>query len=123
MKSGEPEEGGLPAEVNWAPVHYTFSGVPEVDVEWVIAHRDQIHILDVREAAELENAADRLENTQVLPLGRLRDAIDEVPTDKPIVCLCRSGRRSAMAVSILQKSGITDVANISGGMLRWIELS
>ncbi|RLA57441.1 MAG: MBL fold metallo-hydrolase, partial [Gammaproteobacteria bacterium] len=47
----------------------------------------------------------------------------EVPTDKPIVCLCRSGRRSAMAVSILQEAGIADVANISGGMLRWIELS
>jgi glyoxylase-like metal-dependent hydrolase (beta-lactamase superfamily II) len=123
MKSGEPEEGGLPAEVTWAPVHYTFSGVPEVEVEWVISHRDKIHILDVREAAELESSADRLENAQVLPLGQLRDAIDEVPTDKPVVCLCRSGRRSAMAVSILQKAGITDVANISGGMLRWIELS
>ncbi|RLA48183.1 MAG: MBL fold metallo-hydrolase [Gammaproteobacteria bacterium] len=123
MKSGELEKGGLPAEVTWAPVHHTFSGVPEVEVEWVISHRDKVHILDVREAAELENSVDRLENTQVLPLTQLRDAIDEVPTDKPVVCLCRSGRRSAMAVNILQEAGITNVANISGGMLRWIELS
>jgi sulfur dioxygenase len=123
MKSGEPEEGELPVEVNWAPVHYSFSGIPEVEVEWVIGNRDKVHVLDVREASELENPVDRLENSQVIALPQLRDAIDKVPRDKPIVCLCRSGRRSAMAVSILQKAGITEVANISGGMLRWIELS
>ncbi len=123
MKSGELDRGELPAEVSWAPVHYSFSGVPEIDVEWVISNRDAVHILDVREASELKNAVDRLANTQEIPLGELRDSISEVLTDKPIVCLCRSGRRSAMAVSILQKAGITDVANISGGMLRWIELS
>jgi len=123
MKSGELEKGELPAEVTWAPIHHSFSGVPEIDVEWVIAHRADVHVLDVREASELEKPVDRLENTQVIPLAELRDAIDEVPTDKPIVCLCRSGRRSAMAVSILQNAGIAEVANISGGMLRWIELS
>jgi glyoxylase-like metal-dependent hydrolase (beta-lactamase superfamily II) len=123
MKSGELDRGELPAEVAWAPVYHSFSGVPEIDVEWVIANRDSVHILDVREASELENAVDRLANTQVIPLAELRDSIDEVPTDKPIVCLCRSGRRSALAVSILQKAGISDVANIAGGMLRWIELS
>ena len=123
MRSGEPEAGELPAEATWAPLHHTFSGVPEVDVEWVIQNREKVHVLDVRETSELENPVNRWENAQVLPLPQLRDAIDEVPTDKPIVCLCRSGRRSAMAVDILQKAGITQVANISGGMLRWIELS
>ena len=123
MKSSEVEGGKLPAEVSWGPVHYTFSGVPEVEVEWVASHREQVHVLDVRETSELEQAVDRLENTQVIPLAELRDNISAIPTGKPIVCLCRSGRRSAMAVSILQSAGITDVANISGGILRWNELS
>ena len=123
MRSGEPEAGELPVEASWAPIHHTFSGVPEVDVEWAIAHRDKVHVLDVRETSELENPVDRLKNSQVLPLPQLRDAINDVPTGKPIVCLCRSGRRSAMAVNILKKAGITEVANISGGMLRLIELS
>jgi len=123
MKSGEVEKGELPAEVTWAPIHYSFSGVPEIDVQWVISNRDKVHVLDVREASEQENPMDRLENAQMIPLAQLRDAIDEVPKGKPIVCLCRSGRRSAMAVNILQSAGVTEVANISGGMLRWIELS
>lgn len=123
MKSGEVDKGELPADVTWGPVHHSFSGVPEIGVEWVIAHRPKVHVLDVREESELEDPADRLENSQVIPLPELRDAINKVPTDKPIVCLCRSGRRSAMAVNILQQAGVRDVANISGGMLRWIELS
>ncbi len=123
MRSGEPESGEVPGEVTWAPIHYTFSGVPEVDIEWVVTHREEIHILDVRENAELEDAADRLDNTQLIPLAQLRDSVQDVPTDKPVVCLCRSGRRSAMAVNILQSAGVDRVANISGGMLRWNEFS
>ena len=123
MRSGEPERGEIPDEVTWAPVHYTFSGVPEVDVEWVVTHRSEIHILDVREKAELEDGADRLDDSQLIPLPQLRDSVGEVPTDKPVVCLCRSGRRSAMAVSILQSAGVERVANLSGGMLRWSEFS
>lgn len=123
MRSGEPESGEVPGEVIWAPIHYTFSGVPEVDVEWVVSHRGDVHILDVRENSELEDAADRLDNVQFIPLAQLRSSVKDVPRDKPIVCLCRSGRRSAMAVNILHSAGVDRVANISGGMLRWNELS
>jgi sulfur dioxygenase len=123
MRSGEPGSGEVPDEVIWAPIHYTFSGVPEVDVEWVVTHQADVHILDVRENAELEDATDRLDNAQLIPLAQLRDSVEDVPTDKPVVCLCRSGRRSAMAVNILQGAGVERVANISGGMLRWNEFS
>ncbi|MEJ2061884.1 MAG: MBL fold metallo-hydrolase [Reinekea sp.] len=123
LKSGEPEDGLLPPKPDWAPVHYTFSGIPEIDVEWVLQHRDQVQVLDVRESNELESPVDRLPQTLVIPLGQLRGKTAEVSRDKPIVCLCRSGRRSAMAVSILQSAGFDQVANISGGMLRWRELS
>ncbi len=122
LKSGKPADGEVKIEPDWAPIHYTFSGVPEVDAEWVINHRDVVHVLDVREANELESPVDRLTDTQVIPLGQLRGATESVPQDKPVVCLCRSGRRSAMAVAILQKAGFERVANISGGMLRWQEL-
>jgi rhodanese-related sulfurtransferase len=104
-------------------VYLTFSGVPEVDVEWVLQNRSDLHVLDVRETAELESPVDRMPGTQVIPLGELRGKTEEVPKDKPVVCLCRSGRRSAMAVGILQKAGFEQVANIAGGMLRWQELS
>jgi len=123
LKSGRPDADAMPDEPSWAPVYFTFSGVPEVTVEWVIHNRARVQILDVREAAELEGPDDRLADTQVIPLAQLRSHTDSLTRDRPIVCLCRSGRRSAMAVSILQKAGFTEVANIAGGILRWEELT
>jgi len=41
---------------------------------------------------------------------------------KPVVVVCQTGRRSAMATSILRKAGLTRVANVAGGMVRWREL-
>lgn len=122
MKSGKPAGGEMPPEPDWAPIRYSFSGIPEVDAEWVLQHRDRVHVLDVREASELESPVDRLPDTQVIPLGLLRDGVDKLPKGKPIVCLCRSGRRSAMAVGILQKAGFDQVANVAGGVIRWNEV-
>ena len=110
-------------KVEWAPVQFSYSGVAEIDVEWVINNRQSVQVLDVRESSELESPLDRLAGAQVIPLEQLRDRCDELSQQSPIVCLCRSGRRSAMAVSILQRSGFERVANIAGGMLRWQELT
>lgn len=123
LKSGKPDDGKVPTEPTWAPICYTFSGVPEVSAEWVIDNRDQVHVLDVRESGELESPVDRMTSTHIIPLSQLRGKTDTLPKDKPIVCLCRSGRRSSMAVSILQNAGFGEVANITGGILRWNELS
>jgi glyoxylase-like metal-dependent hydrolase (beta-lactamase superfamily II)/rhodanese-related sulfurtransferase len=123
LKSGKPDAGAMPPTADWAPLYYTFSGIPEVSVEWVINHRNDVMVLDVRETQELESPVDRLTDTTIIPLGQLRSQTGDIPTDKPIVCLCRSGRRSAMAVNILQTAGFSEVANIAGGMLRWNELS
>lgn len=45
-----------------------------------------------------------------------------IPRDKPVVVICRSGRRSAQVCEILELAGIT-VSNVSGGMLEWQSLS
>jgi sulfur dioxygenase len=119
MVSGKPEGGDLPPEPDWAPVRVTFAGVPEVEPEWVAANEANVHILDVRDPEEIVIGEANIPHAQVLPLGELRDRVSEVPRDKPVVTFCRSGRRSAMAVSILQDAGIETVANISGGFLRW----
>ena len=86
---------------------------------WVSEHRGAVTILDVREPVELGGDLGRVEGSIHLPLGELRGRLAGVPRDKPIVCVCRSGRRSAQACTILEKAGVQDVANLAGGMIRW----
>ncbi|HSW38404.1 MAG TPA: rhodanese-like domain-containing protein [Acidobacteriota bacterium] len=78
----------------------------------------EIVVLDVREANEY--AAGRIPGSMWIPLGELADRADEVPADKPVALVCRSGSRSAQAVQILQKAGLTNIHNIAGGMNAWI---
>jgi len=119
MVSGKPEDGQLPAEPDWAPVRITFAGVPEVDPDWVAAHCDDVHILDIREPEETVIGEAGIAGAQAIPLGTLREHLGEIPRDKPIVTFCRAGRRSGMAVEILREAGVDQVANIAGGFLRW----
>ena len=76
-----------------------------------------IAIIDVREADEY--AVGRIPGSIWIPLGELADRTDEVPMDKPVVMVCRSGNRSAEAVKIWQKAGFTNVHNMTGGMIAW----
>ena len=55
----------------------------------------------------------------LIPLGELAERAGELARDRPIVALCRAGGRSAQATVILQQAGFKDVANLTGGMLRW----
>jgi NADPH-dependent 2,4-dienoyl-CoA reductase/sulfur reductase-like enzyme/rhodanese-related sulfurtransferase len=71
-------------------------------------------ILDVRDPFEL--AVEKVEGAVNIPLGQLRDRLDELPRDQTIHVFCRSGQRSYYATRLLLQNGF-DVKNISGGML------
>ncbi len=119
MLSGKPQHDANIDEASWAPARLSFAGVMEIDPEWVAKHSSEVHILDVRGPEERVIGESRIPGSQVIPLGELRGRIDEVPRDKPVVAFCRSGRRSAMAVTILKQAGFEQAANIVGGYLRW----
>jgi rhodanese-related sulfurtransferase len=72
--------------------------------------------LDVREADEW--AAGRIAGAVHIPVGELVARQDEIPEDRPIVVVCRSGSRSAWAVGMLARAGY-DSANLSGGLQAW----
>lgn len=119
LRCGKPESGELPPEPDWADLRISYAGVPEVEPAWVVQNQPSVTILDVREAEELDESMKGLDNAIFIPLSELRERMDEVPTDKPVVTLCRSGKRSAMAINILKENGHSKVANIYGGILRW----
>jgi rhodanese-related sulfurtransferase len=78
-----------------------------------------IVIIDVREPDEY--AEGRIPGSMLIPLGELANRTDEVPTDVPVVMVCRSGNRSTQAVQILQKAGFTNIHSMTGGMNAWSE--
>lgn len=119
LQCGRPETTPTPGRPAWGPVVRTFAGGREIDPLWVAEHRDAVTLLDVREAEELSGDLGSVDGAVHIPLGQLRDRVEEVPRERPVVCLCRSGRRSAQACTILEKAGWTDLANVSGGMIRW----
>ncbi len=121
LKAGRPDKDQLPKQPDWAPVITTFSGILKISPQWVAGHMSDIHILDVRTTYELEEESARIKGAQNIPINELRDRIKEVPEDKPIMTICRSGKRSVLAFNILREAGREEVANIDGGLLQWYE--
>jgi len=104
---------------DWAPIRRNFAGIPEIDADWVAEHRSELQIIDVREAQELNAELGHIEAAMHIPLGALAGHIATLPTQRPLVVVCRSGARSARAVQMLEQAGLKCVANLAGGMLRW----
>ncbi len=71
-------------------------------------------ILDVREPVEL--AVEGVAGSVNIPIGELRSRLSELPSDREILVLCRSGQRAYTATRCLQQNGF-DARVISGGML------
>ena len=74
-------------------------------------------VLDVRSAEEYGSG--HIEGSKNIYVGTLPHRFDEVPKDKPIAVICKSGTRSGFGCSILRRLGITNVANVMGGMTSW----
>ncbi len=91
-----------------------------VDVKQAqIMSKEGALLLDVREPEEF--SAGHAPNAKLIPLGQLSARLQDIATykDKPIVVICRSGRRSGIAVGQLQSAGFTQVSNVQGGMQSW----
>lgn len=74
-------------------------------------------VLDVRETWEYREG--HVPGSTLIPLGEVEARAAEVPADKPVFVICRSGNRSAQASEILARAGKKDIRNVEGGMLAW----
>ena len=120
LRCGQPENAiGPVADPIWAPLHYRFAGLWEIDPHGLEEHAADLQILDVREPDEFVGPLGHIRGAILIPLGELAGRADELRRDRPVVAVCRAGSRSAQALAILQQNGFTDTANLAGGMLRW----
>jgi NADPH-dependent 2,4-dienoyl-CoA reductase/sulfur reductase-like enzyme/rhodanese-related sulfurtransferase len=97
-----------------------FAGMVAADVlngDMPLVHWDTARtgfLLDVREPMEL--AVENVPEALNIPIGQLRARLGELPRDRDIHVICRSGQRAYIATRILLQNGFK-ARNISGGML------
>ena len=103
-----------------SPVDSTASLLPtevspgQVNAAW----KEGSFILDVREQDEWN--AGHISGATLIPLGVLTSRLGELPKDKPIYVVCRSGNRSAAARDALLDAGFASVTSMDGGMNDWV---
>ncbi len=99
------------------------SSIKEVDAtelnQWVNDASHQLRVIDVRQMQEI--AAGTVPKAEPLPLHTLPAKIHELSREEKLVMICRSGARSAQACMFLQQQGFSNVYNLRGGMMSWVQ--
>ena len=73
----------------------------------------------MRSSEEFEGPDGRVAGSLLIPLPELESRASSIPSDRPVVVVCHSGSRSALATQQLLKAGRQHVANLRGGLRRW----
>ena len=73
------------------------------------------YIIDVR--PEIMYQQGHIKTAVNIPIGQLRQRLDEIPKDRPVYGHCKIGQTSYNAVMALQGNGFKNIYNISGGFL------
>ncbi|HWM54652.1 MAG TPA: rhodanese-like domain-containing protein [Solirubrobacterales bacterium] len=70
-------------------------------------------VVDVRGTAEFEQG--HVPGSVHIPFAELRERLDELPRDRPVATICKAGKRSGLAASMLQREGFDDVVHVARG--------
>jgi rhodanese-related sulfurtransferase len=94
----------------------------EVNVSQAYEMRESgAFVLDVREPDEWETV--HIPGATLIPLGELENRLTELPENRDILVVCRSGNRSAAARDVLLNAGFENVTSMAGGMNDWVNQS
>ncbi|MCU1319411.1 MAG: beta-lactamase domain protein [Edaphobacter sp.] len=74
-------------------------------------------VIDIRTPREW--GAKHLSESINLPLNQLQKRMEEVPRNRRIAVHCAGGYRSSIAVSLLNRHGITNLIELAGGIAAW----
>ncbi|WP_298328228.1 rhodanese-like domain-containing protein [Haloactinopolyspora sp.] len=92
--------------------------VEDVTVDHLAAElNDGAVLVDVREPEEYVQA--HVPGAELLPMGEVVAAHEQIPRDRPVYVICAVGGRSAQVAEFLSDQGV-DARNVAGGTLAWI---
>jgi rhodanese-related sulfurtransferase len=94
---------------------HTTDALPCIDIDAAAADESAL-LLDVREYAEW--MAGHAPRATHIEMNTLPDRLSELDRTRRIICVCRSGNRSARVTAWLLQQGF-DAVNMTGGMSAW----
>lgn len=91
------------------------------DLRQKLEAKEKIQFIDCREVVEWKDA--HIAGVTLLPLSELESKFESVLKDKntPIIIHCKSGKRSMSACMFLLSKGYTNLTNVKGGIIGWIQ--
>ena len=97
--------------------------VKEIDAtqlaKWVEDDGHKLRVIDVRQMEEIMHGT--VPKAEALPLHVLPAKVHELDKAEKLIMVCRSGARSAQACMFLQQQGFSNVFNLRGGMMGWVQ--
>jgi hydroxyacylglutathione hydrolase len=107
-------EGGMSG---WFGAGLPVEQVPQITVQDLQREMDHVQLIDVRMPGEWE--AGHIEGARSKPLPKLMTMLDGLDRGQPVAVHCKSGYRSSIATSLLQREGFAQVMNVIGGFDAW----
>jgi rhodanese-related sulfurtransferase len=83
-----------------------------------IDDNDELVIIDVREMHEISRGT--IQGAIAMPMATVPLRMNEIPKDKEVVFICRSGARSGQVCMFLGQHDYDNVINLRGGMIGWV---
>jgi rhodanese-related sulfurtransferase len=107
-----------PKLLNWDN-NDDYGDVSVQEAKVLIDEKPSLVILDVRTVTEFNDG--HIEGATNIPVDELADRLSEFNTSDEILVYCRTGNRSATAMSILEDAGYTRLFHIHEGISVWIQ--
>lgn len=87
-----------------------------MELEEFLSSQGDIELIDVREDSEWSTG--HISGARNIPLGSLAEQMGDLPKDRPVVTVCRTGPRSERATQMLREAGLS-ADFLVGGVRAW----
>ena len=108
--------------VEWRSDSLPIESAPQITVHDLAAWREQgrdVVVVDVREPSEWDDG--HIEGALHLPMFEAAARRAEIPEGRPVALVCAGGLRSSTVLSALQRHGVANLHNVTGGMAAWVK--
>jgi rhodanese-related sulfurtransferase len=104
--------------------HPDHPAVNDIDPQevWEKHNDPAVVLVDVRRPDEFTGELGHIPGSRHIVLDALPQRLHELPSDKALVFVCRSGARSFQAAAFASEQGFASVFNMAGGMILWNQL-